>query len=147
MSMNLLKKTAKNSMQGIGIACTLYLLIGMIFDHLNHGSFVLEDWLFTKQAIGTILVGIAFSAPTEIYHNDKLPFPLQILFHMGIGCTVYIVIGLSVGWIPVWLGWKRCVLIIALQLLAAFLIWLAYAFYYYRLAKSMNEKIREKEEK
>lgn len=134
-------------MQGIGIACTLYLLSGMIFDQLNHGSIVLENWLFTKQAVGTILVGIAFSAPTEIYHNDRLPFLLQVLFHMGIGCTVYIIISLSVGWIPVQLGWKTCLIIILLQLFVAFLIWLAYAFYYFRLAKTMNEKIREKENK
>lgn len=143
--MTLLKKIGKNSMQGIGIACTLYLLSGMIFDQLNHGSIRWENWLFTKQAVGTILVGIAFSAPTEIYHNDRLPFPLQFLFHMGVGCTVYIIIGLSVGWIPVQLGWKSCALIILLQLAAAFLIWLAYAFYYWKLAKTMNEKIREKE--
>ncbi len=87
--MTLLKRTIKNSMQGIGIACTLYLLCGMISDQYNHGSLVLENWLFTKQAIGTILVGIAFSAPTEIYHSNRLPFLLQVLFHLGIGCTVY----------------------------------------------------------
>lgn len=143
--MTLLKKIGKNSMQGIGIACTLYLLSGMIFDQLNHGSIEWENWLFTKQAVGTILVGIAFSAPTEIYHNDRLPFLLQVLFHMGIGCTVYIIIGFSVGWIPVQLGWKNCALMILLQIAAAFLIWLAYAFYYWKLAKTMNEKIREKE--
>lgn len=143
--MTLLKKLAKNSMQGIGIACTFFLLIGMIFDQLNHGSFVMENWLFTKQAIGTILVGIAYSAPTEIYHNDRLPFPLQVIIHMGIGSTVYIITGISVGWIPIQLGWKNCVLIILLQLAAAFLVWFFYAFYYWKLAKTMNEKIREKE--
>ncbi|MCI8774042.1 MAG: DUF3021 domain-containing protein [Lachnospiraceae bacterium] len=144
--MTLLKRTIKNSMQGIGIACTLYLLFGMISDQHNHGSFVLENWLFTKQAIGTILVGIAFSAPTEIYHSNRLPFLLQVLFHLGIGCTVYTIVGFSVGWIPVQLGWKSCALIIFLQAATAFLIWLAYAFYYWKLAKTMNEKIREKEQ-
>lgn len=143
--MTLLKKTIKNSMQGIGIACTLFLLNGMIYDYLNHGSLGWENWLFTRQAVGAILVGIAFSAPTEIYHNENLPFPLQVLFHMGIGCTVYTIIGLSVGWIPVQLGWKICLIIILLQAFVAFLIWFAYAFYYFRLAKTMNEKIQEKE--
>lgn len=132
-------------MQGIGIACTLYLLIGIIFDQLNHGSFIMENWLFSRQAIGTILVGIAFSAPTEIYHSDRLPFLLQVLFHMGIGCTVYIIVSFSVGWIPLQLGWKNCVLIVLLELAAAFLIWLGYAFYYWKLAKTMNEKIQKKE--
>lgn len=143
--MTLLKNIIKNSMQGIGIACTLYLISGMIFDYLNHGSLIWENWLFSRQAIGAFLVGIAFSAPTEIYHNERLPFILQFLFHMGIGCTVYVIAGFSVGWIPIQLGWKRCILIILLQLAAAFLIWLGYAFHYWKLAKNMNEKIQEKE--
>ena len=143
--MNLLKNLIKNSMQGIGIACTGFLFIGMIFDQLNHGSFIMENWLFTKQAIGTILVGIAFSAPTEIYNSDRLSFPLQVLFHMGIGCTTYIIVGFSVGWLSLQFGWKNCVLIVLLELAAAFLIWLGYALYYWKLAKTMNEKIQEKE--
>lgn len=143
--MTLLKRTVKNSMQGIHIACTIYLLSGIILDQLNHGSFVMEHGLFTRQVIGTILVGIAYSAPTEIYHSDRLPFLLQIIIHMGIGSTVYIIVGLSVGWIPVQPGWKHCTFLILLQLAVAFLIWFGSAFYYWKLAKTINEKIQEKE--
>lgn len=143
--MTLLKNTIKASIQGIGIACTLYLINGMISDYLNHGSLIWENWLFSRQAIGTILVGIAFSAPTAIYRSERLPLILQFLFHMGIGCTVYVIVAISVGWLPIQLGWKRCILIILLQLAVAFLIWLGYSFHYWKLAKNMNEKIQEKE--
>lgn len=143
--MTLLKNTIKVSIQGIGIACTLYLINGMIFDYLNHGSFICENWLFSRQAIGTILVGIAFSAPTVIYGSERFPFILQFLFHMGIGCTVYVIVGLSVGWFSMQLGWRKCILLILLQLAVAFLIWLGYAFHYRKLAKNMNKKIQEKE--
>lgn len=142
--MNLLKNILKNSAQGIGLSCTIYLFAGMIFDYLNHGTMLMENWMFSRQAIGTFLVGIAFSAPTEIYNSDKVPFPLKFLFHMGIGCTVYAIVGFRVGWIPAQLGWKSF-LLVALSGLLAFLIWLGYAFYFWRLAKNMNDKIQEKE--
>ena len=76
--MNLLKNILKNSAQGIGLSCTIYLFAGMIFDYLNHGTMLMENWMFSRQAIGTFLVGIAFSAPTEIYNSDKVPFPLKV---------------------------------------------------------------------
>lgn len=142
--MNLLKNIVKNSIQGIGISCTIYLFAGMLVDYLNHGTMVMENWLFSRQAVGTLLVGVAFSAPTEIYRNDKMPFPLKFLFHMGIGCTVYAIVGVRVGWIPAQFGWQS-VLLIALSFLLAFLIWLGYAFYYWKLAKNMNDKIQNKE--
>lgn len=145
ITMTLIKRIVKNSIQGIGIACTIYLFSGMIIDHLNHGTLLMENWTFSKQAVGTLLIGIAFSAPTEIYRNDKLPFPLKFLFHMGIGCTVYTIVGFRVGWIPVQLGWQRCLLMILSGLLAAFLIWLAYAFYYWKLARNINDKIQNEE--
>ena len=141
--MNLFKRLVKDSIQGIGIASTLYLLCGMVFDYLNHGTLIMENWEFSRQAIGTLLVGIGFSAPTEIYGRENLPFPLKVLFHMGIGCTVYTIVGFRVGWIPVQLGWGICILLIFLQFFVAFLIWLGYALHYRMLAKNINQKIQE----
>ena len=137
------KKIAIISLQGIGIACTIYMLVGMIFDYLGGGSFVLKNWAFTKQAVATILIGIAYSAPTEIYNNEKLPFAFKFLFHMGIGCSVYLITAFSIGWIPVSFGIEKCILIALLQLLLAFLIWLCFSIHYRKLAKSMNEKIKQ----
>ena len=143
--MTLFKRILENSIQGIGIACFIYLLSGMIFDYVNHGTLLMENWMFTRQVIGTFLVGIAFSAPTEIYRNDNLPFPLKFLFHMGIGCTVYTIVAFRVGWIPVQLGWWRCLLFVFSGFLAALLIWLAYGYYYWKLAKSMNDKMQKEQ--
>lgn len=143
--MTLMKRIMKNSIQGIGLSCMIFLLSGMIVDYLNHGTLIMENWAFSRQVIGAILVGIGYSAPTEIYNNTNLPFPLKFLFHMGIGCTVYAIVGFRVGWIPVQIGWGYCTLIILFQLLVAILIWLAYAHRFYKLAKYMNEKIHEKE--
>lgn len=134
----------KASVIGIGIACIIYTVIGIIIDLSNGSSILYDNWAFSKQALGTILIGIGFSAPSEIYNNDKLPFPFQVIFHMGIGCTIYLITAFNVGWIPVEIGWINCLLIIVGQLFVAFLIWLGFALHYRTLAKDMNEKIREK---
>ena len=141
--MALIKRLCRISLQGIGIACTIYMLTGMIFDYLDGGNLVLKNWAYTKQAIATILIGIAYSAPTEIYNNEKLPFAFKFLFHMGIGCSVYLTTAFCIGWIPVSFGIGKCILIALLQLLVAFLIWLCFSFHYRKLARSMNEKIRQ----
>ena len=134
----------KISLQGVGIACLIYTMIGIIIDTLNGGTITYDNWTFSKQALGTVLIGIGFSAPSEIYNNDRLPFPLKIIFHMGIGCTIYVITAFNVGWIPVEIGWKNCLIITAVQLLFAFLIWFAFAVHYKNLAKNMNKKIKEK---
>lgn len=139
-----MKKIFKYSIQGICIACTIFTIIGILFDNMNNNSFSFKDYSYTKQALGTILIGIGFSAPSEIYNNDKLPFPIKVLFHMGIGCTIYIITAFQVGWIPVKFGWINCLLFIAAELLIAFLIWLGFAIHYKKLAKELNKKIQEK---
>ena len=141
--MKRIKKIAIISLQGIGIACTIYTLIGILFDNLYQGTFLMENYTFTKQAIASIIIGIAFSAPSEIYHNEKLPFAFQFLFHMGIGCCVYLIAASCAGWIPLSLGIGKCILIVLLQLSVAFLIWLCFSIHYRKLAKSMNEKIKQ----
>ena len=141
--MALIKKLSIISLQGIGIACIIYVLTGMVFDYLNQGNFSLTNWAFTKQAVASIIIGIGFSAPSEIYHNEKLPFAFQFLFHMGIGCSVYLIAASRVGWIPLNLGLANCILIVLLQLSVAFLIWLCFSFHYRKLAKNMNEKLRQ----
>lgn len=141
--MKLIKKLAIISIQGIGIACTIYILIGMIFDHLYEGNFVLENYTFTKQAIASIIIGIGFSAPSEIYNSEKLPFAFKFLFHMGIGCSIYLIAAYCVGWLPVSFGLINCILFALLELSVAFLIWLCFSFHYRKLAKDMNEKLHQ----
>lgn len=141
--MKRIKKITLISLQGIGISCMIYTLIGIIFDNVYQGNYLLENYAYTKQAIASMIIGIAFSAPSEIYNNEKLPFAFQFLFHMGIGCSVYLITALYVGWLPVSFGIGKCILIALLQLLVAFLIWLCFSSHYRKLAESMNEKIKQ----
>ena len=139
-----MKKILWISLQGICIACTIFTIFGIIFDLSGIEGLSFGTGEFTKQAIGAIFIGIAFSAPSEIYNNEKLPFPLKFIFHMGIGCTVYLITAFKVGWISADFGWKNCLLLIAIELLVAFIIWLGFANHYKKLAKNMNKRIQEK---
>ncbi|MDD6207383.1 MAG: DUF3021 domain-containing protein [Clostridiales bacterium] len=140
-----MKNLLKDTLIGIGIACIIFTVFGTIFDVANKGTFSMEHYMFTKQALGAVIVGIGFSLPSGIYRSDKLPFALQVLFHMGIGCAIYIITAFKVGWIPSAFGWGGCFLFLAAELLIAFLIWLGFAFHYRKLAQSMNEKIQGKD--
>lgn len=142
-----MKKILWTSLQGIGIACTIFTIFGIIFDLTGTDGLSFGTGQFTREAIGAILVGIGFSVPSEIYNSEKLPFFLKFIFHMGIGCTVYIITAFQVGWIPVEFGWKNCLFFIIGELLIAFIIWLGFASHYKKLAKNMNQRIQEKNRK
>ncbi len=140
-----MKTLIKVILQGICIACIIFVTLGVVFDLITGGSAFFEQWTFTRQAVGTIIVGIGFSLPSIVYASDKLPYALKVIIHMGIGCAIYLIVGLNVGWIPLAFGWKTCLFSIFIELLLAFLLWLGFSFHYKKLAKEMNKKIRQKE--
>jgi hypothetical protein len=136
-----MKTTLKNILTGIGLGSALFAISGIVFDCIYSGNFQLSNWLYTKMAVGAMLIGLGFSVPSAIYDNDKLSLGIQTLIHMGIGCTVLLIVAFNVGWIPLAAGWVTCVLTVLGQLLIAFLIWLVFVLYYKRMAKKMNDRI------
>ncbi len=138
--------TLKNILFGICLGSAIFAISGIVFDVLNSGSFELTGWSYTRMALGAMIVGIGFSVPSRIYDNEKLSFGMQAVIHMSIGCTVYLIVAFLVGWIPVSAGWAACILAIAGQLLAAFLIWIGFARYYKQVARKMTAKIQERQQ-
>ena len=127
----------------IGMAMTIFCLAGIVFDIGFGGNFSLENYTFTKMVAGSALVGLGYGVPTIIYRKESLPLPIKIIIHMGIGTAIYLGVAYAVGWIggsaTVWQG----ILIGAIQLAVAFVIWFAFSSYYRGQAKKMNEKIQE----
>ena len=143
----MMKKFVKNTAIGLAVGCFIFVCTGIIFDCVNAGSFSLSGWGFTKMALGSMLVGLGFSLPTPVYENQKLPLALQTLIHMGIGCTVMMVVAFNVGWIPLEAGWRTAAMVVTFQLLIAFLIWLGILQYSKHVAKKMNARIEEMQKK
>ena len=127
----------------IGMAMTIFCLAGIVFDIGFGGHFSLENYTFTKMVAGSALVGLGYGVPTIIYRKESLPLPIKIIIHMGIGTAIYLGVAYAVGWIGGSATVGQGILIGAIQLAVAFVIWLAFSSYYRGQAKKMNEKIQE----
>ena len=92
------KEILKSTVISIGMALTIFSLVGMFFDIVNGGNFSMEGYQFTKMVAGSAIVGIGFGVPTVVYNSEKLPTPVKVLIHMGIGCVIYTIVAYAVGW-------------------------------------------------
>ncbi len=136
------KDLVKSSVISIGMAMTIFCLVGVVFDVGYKGNFSLDDYRFTKMVAGCVLIGLGFGVPTIVYRKDNLPMPIRVIIHMGIGCVVYTIIAYAVGWIGGSATIGQGILIAAIQLAVAFLIWFMFMKHYRAEAKRMNDRIQ-----
>ncbi len=137
------KDLMKSSVISIGMAMTIFCLVGVVFDIGYKGNFSLDHYRFTKMVAGCVLVGLGFGAPTIVYSTDSLPMPIRVIIHMGIGCAVYTVVAYAVGWIGGAATPGQGILIAAIQLGVAFIIWFLFMRHYRAEARKMNDRIQE----
>ena len=123
----------------------MFLIGGVIADVSGKGTFTLNNYGFTKMALGVLAIGLGFGLPCFIYASEKVSPLLKTLFHMGIGCAVMVLTGLLVGWIPTD-KLSRTFLVIGSEVALAAVIWAVSYFRYKKLAQQMNEKIKEMKE-
>ena len=139
---NIVKDLVKSTIISIGLALTIFCLVGIMFDVIYGGNFSLEGYQFTKMVVGSAIVGLGFGIPTIVYNSDKLPYPIRVIIHMGIGCVIYTIVAYAVGWfggsVTLWQG----LIIAGIQLVVAFIIWFCFMRYYKKEAKKMNDKIQ-----
>ena len=140
---NTLKDLLKSTVISIGMSLTIFSLVCIVFDIGFGGNFSLEDYRMTKMIIGCVVIGLGFGVPTIIYKNDTLPMPVRVLIHMGIGCVIYTLVAYAVGWIGGSASIGQGIVIAAIQLAAAFIIWFCFMRFYRSEAKKMNDKIQQ----
>ena len=136
------KDLVKSSVICIGMAMTIFCLVGVVFDVGYKGNFSLDEYRFTKMVAGCVLVGLGFGVPTIEYRKDNLPMPIRVIIHMGIGCVVYTVVAYAVGWMGGAASLGKGILIAAIQLVPAFIIWFLFMKHYRAEAKRMNDRIQ-----
>ena len=141
---NAIKDLLKSTVISIGMALTIFCLVGIFFDIYYGGNFSLSDYGYTKMALGSIIVGLGFGVPTVVYNKESLPTPVKVIIHMGIGCAIYTAVAFAVGWFGASTTPVQGIIIAAIQLLVAFVIWFCFMRYYRKEAKKMNEKIQAK---
>ncbi len=127
----------------IGLAATIFVIIGVVFDIIYNGNFQMSNYSFSKMAAGVLAIGLGFGLPSIIYENDNMSLLVQTLIHMGIGCVVMTVTAFIVGWIPADEGALAVVCTIAGEVAIAFVIWLFFYSHHKKLAKEMSKRIAE----
>ena len=89
-----------------------------------------------------MIVGLGFGVPTVVYNKDSIPMPIRVVIHMGTGCVIYTVVAYYVGWMGGSQTMLQGIMIAAVQLIVAFVIWFCFMRFYRREAKKMNEKLQ-----
>ncbi|MGN0362879.1 MAG: DUF3021 domain-containing protein [Bilifractor sp.] len=135
------RKMMKACFVGVTIAVLIFCFIGMVFDLSNGGEFRLDNYQFSKMLLGTVCTGIGFGLPSFIYENDRIPYPIQVVFHLGIGFAVLLITSFLVGWIPKNAGPVPMILCIVGDLVSALLIWAGLAKHYKKEAEKMNQQL------
>lgn len=139
----MVKKMLRRSFIGIGAAVMISSIVMMIIDITNGGSLGFQNYQYTKMFLGAVIVGLGFGLPSLVYENENIPYPLQVVFHMGIGCAVMLAIAFSVGWIPSGGRAPVVILSVAGEIVVAFLIWKVITVHYKNEAEQINRKLKE----
>ena len=90
---------------------------------------------------GSIVVGWAFSLTGIIYDREEVPFPLQIIFQMGIGMTVLFIMAIYLQWMPINLGIGPIITWVVIAIIFAIVFWFGFFIYYALLARNKKKKI------
>ena len=137
-----MKDLLKSIVISIGMALAIFSFVGIIFDVTGGGVYTLENYRYTKMVIASVIVGLGFGVPTMVYKSDKLPMPVKVLVHMGIGCIIYTIVAFSVSWLGGAASVTQGILIACIQLAVAFIIWFCFMRYYRKEVDEMNQKIK-----
>ncbi len=143
----IMKDLLKSTVTSIGMAMTIFCIIGILFDVRYSGNFRMENYQYTKMVIGCVIVGLGFGIPSVIYQKDSLPMPIRVLIHMGTGCVIYTIVAYAVGWIGNTETIGQRILSVLIQFATAFFIWFLFLRYYRKEAKSINEKLQARNDK
>lgn len=127
---------------GAFVGCFIVMLI-MVLGSLQYGP---QNVSFTGTEIinaflGSIVVGWGFSLTGLIYEKEEVPFPLQVLFQMGIGMIILFIIAIYLKWMPIDLGIGAIVTWVAIACVFGAVSWLGFYLYYYLVARDLNKKL------
>ena len=137
------KSMISATVMSIGVALAIFCLTGIVFDIAYGGNFSLDNYRFTKMVTGCIVVGLGFGLPSVVYQKDNLPMPIRVLIHMGIGCVVYTIVAYAVGWLGGAQSVFQGLIIAAIQIGVAFILWALFMCYYRKEAERMNKRIQQ----
>lgn len=96
------------------------------------------------RCAAAILIGLGFGIPSLIYETE-LRLWLKILIHMEIGCLVMAGASMLGDWLPVDRGLPAVLIVLAIEIVVAFVLLGVNFFMSAAEAKRLNEKIKEQQ--
>ena len=120
-----MKKMGFAAWQGIQIALVIFFLLCVVFGVISGENAFPSGYDMVKMCLATLLIGLGFGIPSLVY-DTKLNMGLKVLIHMGTGILVMVGASVFAGWLSAERGLIGGLLLVALQILAAFLIWKLY---------------------
>lgn len=139
------KLVIKYIFYGISLGCTFFVLTG-----LSYFAFGGEDALtpvcrdYARQAIGSMLVGIACGGTSVVYQFSRPSAFWKIIIHFCVGMGVFYPVSIYLGWIPFY---PDRIIFTVLQFLFScgifMVIWFCFYLFNRNEAKRINKRLRE----
>jgi len=126
-------------MNGLGFAaiCTFIALTVLQAKGINPP--INEVW---KSMLGSMLIGAYYGCASFLFQFVNWSPLKQVIIHFSLSILIFLPIALWVGWLP--LEWQTILIGIAMFIVIYGIFWCGYAYYYWRLAKEMNDSIHKK---
>lgn len=139
-----LKNLFKSTLYAISVSLffTVFVLIGM--EQGSGGVLDLGQYGFTKAMIGALIIGLGYGIPTLIYEVKSMSVALKSIIHMCTGVGIMILVFLKFGITQESYGLGDILKMLIVPVIVACLIWYAQYMNYKRVAKLMNEKLKDK---
>lgn len=139
MRIELIKRLGVGAFVGCFVVMLVMVFISLQFGHQNvkfAGTDIINGFL------GSIVVGWGFSLSGLIYEREDIAFPLQVIFQMGIGMSILLLVATYLKWIPIELGWGPIICWILMACVFAAVFWFGFYIYYYLVARDLTNKIK-----
>ena len=129
---------------GAFVGCFIGLLVAVFISYQfgpQNISFKGTD--IVNLFFGSIVAGWGFSLTGLIYDREDLSLPVQVIFQMGIGMIVLLLVAIYLKWMPLDFGIGPIITWIAIALVFGVVFWLGFYIYYYLLARDLNNKLKQ----
>lgn len=139
-----LKNLFKSTLYAISVSLffTVFGLIGM--EQGSGGVLDLGPYGFTKAMIGALIIGLGYGIPTLIYEVKSMSVALKSIIHMCTGVGIMILVFLKFGFTQEGYEFRDILKILIGPVIVACLIWYAQYMNYKKVAKLMNDKLKDK---
>lgn len=136
----MMKKLIIRSFMGIFFGGFIAVLNTNLF-YLFGGVETFDGSLFLKNSIGSILCGWLFTITPSYFEIRKLTLTQQTILHFCTVVVLYLILALSIGWIPITM--INIVLAIVIAIFVYTIFWIAFYLYFKNQARILNDELKK----